>query len=408
MYALWDKSKAVWMLCLDVLNVLRRMSFEEWWQNARAHSLPSNDSYWYSAVDKETMISFMQNGEFEECKIALYDEEIKKVIDKIRSNPNPRLKKAEVIICNKVMLWYGLCAAYRLIWFSFRRIWHNIELRRRNAPYVDIATLAEGLLPMNLVNEIVEARDIYIKFKDLDFRRKELKKMRMKIDDDNELENTFINDVNSMCLEVGYFFLFFDIINVPIFMPVMYSEEIVDILRESQFKTFIQQQYNIYALQHPNAPERVFDCINIVRQVLPNNFDNIAAEKKDSLGLNLNKSQIECLYSFLYQKGYIDLNTDIYNFAYVLTGKPKRQRYKKIMWKQNMQSLSFWLGMIRVEEGKYGFWTDVCKLFDYELPLDAKKLSSSFNKMENKKQDKKNEIWVEFENLISKIKKIGN
>lgn len=405
-----EKQIYILRLILDILNVLRKMTFEEWWINAKDAPLPHKGSMFPFEYKCEDSLAIFNAVSLKVRKEILRITDVREILNKKKNTRNYHLN---VDILNKIKkITFFMMQSCILVheWLNIVSVIRNIEYKKRGLPYKDMSVLHKNAIEPyeHIVNRDKEIRSINVELNNMGYQYKEFKKRESEPSDEDLNSRRKIAMSNLITINEPLIYTLmdyvFDSLNTPMIMPLKYSEKIVDKLRESNCKAIIQERYNLYALEHPNASNWVFDSNCSVRKMLPGNFDILTITKGGGLRLNLSKSQIENLYYNLYIKKYIAFDTDIYDFAYMLTGKPGQNRntYKKIMWTHTHQSLSFLVGMLKKPD--WGGWTTVCELFDSSKPLNNKTLSSLYNN--EVKAQKKKAIWLEFEEIISKIKKM--
>lgn len=189
------------------------------------------------------------------------------------------------------------------------------------------------------------------------------------------------------------------------FIPNRIRMEIVDIIRKSVTRKAIQNIYDKLRMKYPEAINWRFynSAIREVNVVLPEDFDKLLYNYSEH-SLQRKLLTRDCLgkmYQALVAKKYISPDTDISDFAFALTGKPKSKEshYRKVNWIGNeKKSLAIFLGLLKDEDDTW-YWHRSVDLFLYKgTPFKAKQLSSPFGKFVRHPETRKSD-WYELETI---------
>lgn len=192
------------------------------------------------------------------------------------------------------------------------------------------------------------------------------------------------------------------------FLSPAIRRKIVEILSKSIFRKAIQRKYDLFRLRYQEALNWRFynftQCeVNIK---LPDNFDKLSHSYSENslMRRDLTKADLIRMYHALTTKGYISQDTDILDFSFALTGKPrdKEETFRKINWICNeKKSLAIFLGLLRNDNDKRLWYWNKCEdLFLYKgAKFTGKQLSSPFGKFINHPETRKDD-WKELEAII--------
>ena len=186
-------------------------------------------------------------------------------------------------------------------------------------------------------------------------------------------------------------------------IPSRIRMEIVDIISKSVIRKAIQNSYDKLRMKYPEAINwRFYNATTReVNVVLPEDFDKLQHNysKYSLLRILLTRDSLGKMYQSLVAKKYISPDTDISDFAFALTGKPKSKEnhYRKINWiGKEKKSLAIFLGLLKDEDDTW-YWHRSVDLFLYKgTPFTAKQLSSPFGKFVRHPETRKSD-WDELE-----------
>lgn len=198
-------------------------------------------------------------------------------------------------------------------------------------------------------------------------------------------------------------------------IPLSFQKKILNCVRSSVFKLMLQNEYDIRRQYMPALINQRFYLPDKpdVRTILPEDFS-----KKGSavagMKLKLSHTDIVSLYFALKGK-YIETNTDIYDFAYALTGYPVDQAkfFKKVVWvADHKQTLGIFLGMLRPyssssADERSWYWNSAPKCFAYNNRAETLKpseLSSPFGNFQRHPEIKSAD-WENMDEIIQKCLK---
>lgn len=186
-------------------------------------------------------------------------------------------------------------------------------------------------------------------------------------------------------------------------IPSRIRLEIVEIISKSVTRKAIQNSYDKLRMKYPEAINwRFYNATSReVNVVLPEDFDKLQHNysKYSLLRKLLTRDSLGKMYQALVAKKYISSDTDISDFAFALTGKPKSKEnhYRKVNWIGNeKKSLAIFLGLLKDENDTW-YWHRSVDLFLYKgTPFTAKQLSSPFGKFVRHPETRKSD-WDELE-----------
>lgn len=189
-------------------------------------------------------------------------------------------------------------------------------------------------------------------------------------------------------------------------IPLTYTNKIYEIIRSSKVRSYVSKMYNEYIrLSYPKYPKILFDATPVVDRVLDSSFDKLEFQYiKFGFRRDLKRKDIFALYSYLLIGNYIDEHTDIYDLAYLITGKslsadktkpicnnrngvPSRV-YEPIVWTGGLHSLSYFIRVFRSGYNEKAIFNDATALF-YSTEFEnlgaraiAQKLSRKYKELE--------------------------
>ena len=194
-------------------------------------------------------------------------------------------------------------------------------------------------------------------------------------------------------------------------IPLSFQKKIINSVRNSVFKLMLQNEYDIRRQFIPSLLNRRFYLPHKpdIRTALPENFRQGTRKVGVSMNLNLTHTEIVSLYLALKGK-YIKTDTDIYDFAYALTGYPIDQArfFKKVVWvAEHKQTLGIFLGLLRPqgsERNKY--WNLTPYLFQFKndnAQFSPSDLSSPYSNFIKHPETQNRRDWQEMNEIISAV-----
>ncbi|WP_419546075.1 hypothetical protein [Odoribacter laneus] len=233
--------------------------------------------------------------------------------------------------------------------------------------------------------------------------------MGEKVNDEEELAEDELISWLDRLLKFDIYMEFFEFNDI---LPDTTQEAILTVFKESKYAVEIQELYNQYRKENPNAKDMIicsrnYERIDVPKKKLLDKFDETKkiCWENNNLHLDLTSEQVKYIYHELIKGLYISENTDIECFGFFLTGKPENYSTSgTIEWLREREALGCLVGLLCRGEGVKGKFIAAGRAFTFkekkmttkvlakeeEESKKANVLSTSFRRIEKRMEDDKN------------------
>ena len=328
----------------------------------------------------------------------------------------------------KLQDYLKVTLAKLVIWGSFKIIakqWlrivgeHTTKDCRDSVFTIDIDAVYSEYQSKDLSHKTLKALvDIYNQYKDLESWLDNIPNDPYINEMDKETSQEFCIRMNKLIASAKMGFdevskYLFLILNTDL-LPSQTKNNIVNTISNSNYKKAYQIQYYQYRLKYPDAVNwHFYNSSKYLANIkLPYDFDKLkyAYSENSLMRKTLTRTDLYRMYAFLTTKKYMSPKTDICDFSFALTGKPRKQEdiFKKINWiDKNIQTLAIFLGFLK-NENDTTYWSQCTNYFIYNgKEITRRQLSSPFSKLMSNPEARP-EDWELLKTAVTGIEENNN